>query len=67
MKNVIRQTAKAHGVSEKEVRRELRELIRAGMASDDPEAVLFWSQFGGKEPSPEMLISVLAANAAERV
>lgn len=67
MKNVIRQTAKAHGVSKKEVRRELKELIRAGMASDDPKAVLFWSQFGGKAPSPEMLISVLATNAAERV
>ncbi|MBQ3841842.1 MAG: hypothetical protein II820_04020 [Ruminiclostridium sp.] len=67
MKNIIKQTAKAHGVSEKDVRRELKELIKEGMTSNDPDAVLFWSQFEGKEPSPEMLISILASSTAERI
>ena len=41
MKNIIKQTAKAHGVSEKDVRRELKGLIKEGMISNDPDAVLF--------------------------
>ena len=62
MKNIIKQTAKQYGVTVKEVRRDIAEMIKVGMSSTDPEAVLFWSQFGGKTPTPEQFISALSSS-----
>ena len=60
MKNIIKKVAKQHGVSVKEARRDIAEMIKVGMSSTDPEAVIFWSQFGGKAPTPEQFISALS-------
>ena len=62
MKNIIKQTAKQYGVSVKEVRRDIVEIIKVGMSSTDPEAVMFWSQFGGKTPTPEQFIAAVTAS-----
>ena len=62
MKNIIKQTAKQYGVTVKEVRRDIAEMIKVGMSSTDPEAVLFWSQFGGETPTPEQFISALSSS-----
>ena len=62
MKNIIKQTAKQYGVSVKEVRKDISEMIRVGMSSKEPEAVMFWSQFGGKTPTPEQFISALSSS-----
>ena len=62
MKNIIKQTAKQYGVSVKEVRRDIAEMIKVGMSSTDPEAVMFWSQFGGKTPTPEQFIAAVTAS-----
>jgi len=67
MRSIIRQTAKHNGVSVKEVRRELSEMIKVGMSSTDPEAIEFWSQFGGKAPSPEQFIAVLSAAVKRQI
>ena len=61
MSNIIKKLAKQNGVSVKEVRRDLEEMIKVGMSSTDPEAVLFWSQFGGRTPTPEQFIAALTA------
>ena len=60
MSNVIKKVAKEHGVSVKEVRKDYEEMIKVGMSSTDPDAVIFWSQFGGKAPTPEQVISALS-------
>ena len=60
MSSIIKKVAKQHGVSVKEVRRDIEEMIKVGMSSTDPEAVMFWSQFGGKTPTPEHFISALS-------
>lgn len=62
MKNIIKQTAKQYGVSVKEVRRDIAEMIKVGMSSTDPKAVMFWSQFGGKTPTPEQFIAAVTAS-----
>ena len=62
MKNIIKQTAKQYGVTVKEVRRDIAEMIKVGMSSTDPEAVLFWSQFGGETPTPEQFIAALSSS-----
>ena len=67
MKKIIKQTAKQYGVSISEVRRDLMEMIRVGMSSTEPEAVVFWSQFGGKEPTPEQFISALTSSVKARI
>ena len=67
MKKLIKQVAKQNGVSVNEVRREIAAAIKEGMSSTEPEAVLFWSQFGGKVPTPEQLITVLLQSVSERV
>ena len=66
MKKLIKQVAKQNGVSVNEVRREIAAAIKEGMSSTEPEAVLFWSQFGGKAPTPEQLITVLLQSVSER-
>ena len=61
MKKIIKQTAKQYGISVKEVRRDIAEMIKVGMSSTDPEAVMFWSQFGGKTPTPEQFIVAMTS------
>ena len=63
MSNTIKKVAKQHGVSVKEVRRDFEEMIKVGMSSTEPEAVMFWSQFGGRTPTPEQFIAALTAAA----
>ncbi len=52
-KRIIRQIAKQHGVTPKEVVADMKEAIRAGMASTEPTAQAFWKKLApdGKEPS----------------
>lgn len=67
MRNIIKKVAKQNGVSVKEVRRDLEEMIKVGMSSTDPEAFMFWSQFGGKVPTPEQLIAALSSSVKARL
>ena len=67
MKKLIKQVAKQNGVSVKEVRRDLEEMIKVGMSSTDPVAFMFWSQFGGKVPTPEQLIAALSSSVKARL
>lgn len=67
MSNIIKKVAKQHGVSVKEVRKDFEEMIRVGMESSDPEAVMFWSQFGGKAPTPEQFIAVISSEVRSRI
>ena len=59
--NTIKKVAKQHGVPVNEVRKDFEEMIKVGMSSTEPEAVMFWSQFGGRTPTPEQFIAALAA------
>ena len=61
--NTIKKVAKHYDVSVKEVRKDFEEMIRAGMSSTEPEAVMFWSQFVGRTPTPEQFIAALTAAA----
>ena len=65
---VIKKVAKAHGVSEKEVREEMQKAIRAGRESSDPNAQAMWNKLfpDGKEPAPEEFIRVLAGEVRAR-
>ena len=62
MSNIIKKVAKQHGVSVKKVRRDITEMIKVGMSSTDPEEVMFWSQFGGKAPTPEQFIAAVTSS-----
>ena len=61
--NTIKKVAKHYDVSVKEVRKDFEEIIKVGMSSTEPEAVMFWSQFGGMTPTPEQFIAALTAAA----
>ena len=67
MKNIIKQTAKQYGVTVKEVRRDIAEMIKVGMSSTDQEAVLLWSQFGGKAPTQEKFLAVMSSSVNTRL
>jgi len=58
----IAEIARRNGVSVEEVRREIAQAIRAGMASAAPEARAFWGRFSkaGGLPEPEAVIASLA-------
>ena len=62
MKNIIKKVAKAHKMSEQEVRKEMSVAIRAAMKSTDPTAQAFWKQIApdGKEPPVEKVIATIA-------
>ena len=62
MGNIIKKVAKQNGVSVKEVRKDLEEMIKVGMESSDPEAVMFWSQFGGNKPTLEQFIAAVTSS-----
>ena len=67
MSNIIKKVAKQNGVSVKEVRRDIAEMIKVGMSSTESEAAMFWSQFGGKTPTPEQLIAALSSSVKARI
>ena len=52
-KQIIRRIAREHNVTPKQVEEDIKEAIRAGMASNDPQAQAIWKQIApdGKEPS----------------
>lgn len=62
-KKIIRQIAKENGVTPKEVETEMREAIRIGMASANPEVQEFWKQVSpdGKEPSLDVFLKFCAS------
>ena len=62
-KKVIRELAKANGVSEEVVRSEMEQAIDAGFNSHDPSIEAIWkaSPFNGTKPSPEEFILLCAA------
>ena len=62
MKNIIKEVAKAHKMSEQEVRDEMRVAIRTAMKSTDPTAQAFWKQIApdGKEPPVEKVIASIS-------
>lgn len=57
-KKIIRQIAKANGVTSQQVEADMREAIRVGMSSIEPEAQAFWKQIApdGKEPSIDVFL-----------
>ena len=57
-KRIIREMAKANGVSEDEIRAEMNKAIEAGMSDPAPTAQAAWkaSPFNGSKPSPEEFI-----------
>lgn len=61
--NIIREVANKNGVSEKEVRKEMKIAIRAAMQSTDPIAQFFWKQIApdGREPSIDKVIAALTS------
>ena len=58
-RKAIKQLAKEHGVSEAEVRAEMRETMLAGMANPDPAVQARWAsiQWRGKEPTVEEFLA----------
>lgn len=58
---IIEQVAREHGVSYDEVYADMKEAIRTGYHSDDPEVRKKWSQIhiAGDEPTPEEVIMAL--------
>ena len=67
MSNIIKKVAKRHGISVKEVRKDFEEMIKVGISSTDPDAVIFWSQFGGKAPTPEQFIAAITSRVNARM
>ena len=60
-KKIIRDLAKAKGLSEKEVRLEMELAIDAGFSNSDPSVRMAWAPFDGKRPTPEEFILWCAA------
>lgn len=62
MKNIIKEVAKANGITEQEVKNEMRIAIKAAMQSKKPAAQAFWKQIApdGKEPPVEKVIASIA-------
>lgn len=60
-KQIIRRIARDNNVTPKQVEKDIKEAIRAGMASDDPQAQAIWRQIApdGKEPSIKTFFEVL--------
>ena len=48
-KNIIRQIAKQNGVTPAEVKRDIQEAIRIGMASTDPNVQIHWRRMSPNE------------------
>ena len=60
-KNIIRQIAKQNGVTPAEVKRDIQEAIRIGMASSDPNVQAHWKRMSpnGSEPTLEEVLTYL--------
>ena len=60
-KRAIKQLAKEHGVSEAEVRKEMKEAMLVGMANPDPAVQARWAsiQWRGAEPSVEEFVACI--------
>lgn len=69
IKKIIRQIAKQHGVTPQEVERDMKEAIRAGMSSTDPQAQALWKQIApdGKEPSIETFLKFCAGQVQNQM
>lgn len=67
MKDIIKEVAKAHKMSEQKVRNEMSVAIRAAMKSKDPTAQAFWKQIApdGKEPPVEKVIASISLMVQE--
>ncbi|MGN1051389.1 MAG: sporulation initiation factor Spo0A C-terminal domain-containing protein [Acutalibacteraceae bacterium] len=67
LKDIIKEVAKAHKMSEQEVRNEMRVAIREAMKSTDPTAQAFWKQIApdGKEPPVEKVIASISLMVQE--
>lgn len=67
MKNIVKEVAKAHKMSEQEARKEMSVAIREAMKSIDPTAQAFWKQIApdGKEPPVEKVIASISLMVQE--
>ena len=61
-KEIIQEIARQNNVTPEEVEYEMRQAIRFGMQSKDPEAQRLWKQIApnGKEPSIETFLKFCA-------
>lgn len=68
-KKIIRQIAKENGVTPEQVEADMKEAIRAGMASTDPHAQELWKQIApdGKEPSLDTFLKFCAEQVNKRM
>ena len=48
----LRETAKANGISEKQMRTEIKEAMRAGMENPDPAVQKQWREIPWRGPEP---------------
>lgn len=63
VKHILEEMAKANGVSESEIRKEIEAAIEAGFTNTDPEVRAVWEKtpFSNSRPSPEEFILWCAA------
>ena len=68
-KKIIKQIATEHGVTPEQVEKDMREAIRAGMASTDPHAQALWKQIAsdGKEPSIERFLEFVSGRVKSKM
>lgn len=61
-KQIIHQIARDNNVTPKQVEEDIKEAIRATMASDNPQAQAIWRQIApdGKEPSIDTFLKFCA-------
>ena len=66
-KNIIRQIAKQNGVTPTEVKRDIREAIRIGMASSDPNVQAHWRRMSpsGTEPTINEVLTYLVVQTVK--
>jgi hypothetical protein len=67
-KNIIRQIAKQNGVTPAEVKRDIQEAIRIGMASSDPSVQAHWKRMSpsGTEPTINEVLTYLVSETVRR-
>jgi peroxiredoxin len=67
LRDDTQEVAKAYGISEQEVRNEMRVAIRVAMKSTDPTAQAFWKQIApdGKETPVERVIASISLMVQE--
>ena len=67
-KKIIRQIAKQNGVTPAEVKRDIQEAIRIGMASSDPSVQAHWKRMSpsGTEPTINEVLTYLVSETVRR-